>query len=136
MRCEVAIWLAWKARAVEIRSASEIRVSLLRGMCVLRELVSLVQAGTGAKALRFEALDAFAGGGARATQDAETLWLRYRCATHGGAIFKGAGLRQTGVVMADETAQQKDTMKVEKLSLLVLTLCIVVLVYVLVAHPF
>lgn len=45
-------------------------------------------------------------------------------------------MRQTGVVMADETAQQKDTMKVEKLSLLVLTLCIVVLVYVLVAHPF
>jgi len=38
--------------------------------------------------------------------------------------------------MADETAKRKDTMKVEKLSLLVLTLCIVVLVYVLVAKPF
>lgn len=66
----------------------------------------------------------------------EELWLCYRCATHGGAIFKGAELRQTGVVMADETAKQKDTMKVEKLSLLILTLCIVVLVYVLVAKPF
>lgn len=64
------------------------------------------------------------------------LWLRYRCATHGGAIFKGARLRQTGVVMASETAKQKDTMKVEKLSLLILTLCIVMLVYVLVAKPF
>ena len=45
-------------------------------------------------------------------------------------------MRQTGVVMADEAAKQKDTMKVEKLSLLILTLCIVVLVYVLVAKPF
>lgn len=64
------------------------------------------------------------------------LWLCYRCATHSGAIFKGAGLRQTGVGMGNETTKQKDTMKVEKLSLLVLTLCIVVLVYVLVAKPF
>lgn len=38
--------------------------------------------------------------------------------------------------MASETTSKKDTMKVEKLSLLVLTLCIVVLVYVLVARPF
>jgi hypothetical protein len=38
--------------------------------------------------------------------------------------------------MADETTTQKDTMKMEKLSLLVLTLCIVVLVYVLVTKPF
>jgi hypothetical protein len=38
--------------------------------------------------------------------------------------------------MADETTKRKDTMKVEKLSLLVLSLCIVVLVYVLVAKPF
>lgn len=64
------------------------------------------------------------------------LWLCYRCATHGGAIFKGTRLGETGVVMGNETAKQKDTMKVEKLSLLVLTLCIVVLVYVLVAKPF
>jgi hypothetical protein len=64
------------------------------------------------------------------------LWLRYRCATHGGAISKMTGLGETGVVMANETTKQKDTMKVEKLSLLVLTLCIVVLVYVLVAKPF
>lgn len=64
------------------------------------------------------------------------LWLCYRCATHGGAIFKGVELRQTGVVMENETTMKKDTMKMEKLSLLVLTLCIVVLVYVLVAKPF
>lgn len=47
-----------------------------------------------------------------------------------------SGLGETGVVMANETTKQKDTMKMEKLSLLVLTLCIVVLVYVLVAKPF
>jgi hypothetical protein len=64
------------------------------------------------------------------------LWLCYLCATHGGAICKAPGFRQTGVVMASETTKRKDTMKVEKLSLLVLTLCIVVLVYVLVAKPF
>ena len=64
------------------------------------------------------------------------LWLCYRCATHSGAILKGARLGETGVVMANETTKQKDTMKMEKLSLLVLTLCIVVLVYVLVARPF
>jgi hypothetical protein len=64
------------------------------------------------------------------------LWLRYRCANHSGAIFSRAGLGQTGVVMANETTKQKDTMKMEKLSLLVLTLCIVVLVYVLVVKPF
>jgi hypothetical protein len=34
------------------------------------------------------------------------------------------------------TCTGKDSLKVEKLSLLVLTLCIVVLVYVLVARPF
>jgi hypothetical protein len=53
-----------------------------------------------------------------------------------GAIFRARFLRETGVVMADETTGTKDTMKVEKLSLLVLTLCIVVLVYVLVVRPF
>jgi len=38
--------------------------------------------------------------------------------------------------MTTESTPRKDTMKVEKLSLLILSLCIVVLVYVLVAHPF
>jgi hypothetical protein len=38
--------------------------------------------------------------------------------------------------MAQETTNGKDSLRVEKLSLLVLTLCIVVLVYVLVARPF
>ena len=84
-------------------------------------------------------IPADAGGGARDTHGPagrKKLWLRYRCATHGGAIFNGACLGETGVVMANETTKQKDTMKMEKLSLLVLTLCIVVLVYVLVAKPF
>jgi len=53
-----------------------------------------------------------------------------------GAIFRVGFLGETDVVMADETTGKKDTMKVEKLSLLVLTLCIVVLVYVLVVRPF
>jgi len=38
--------------------------------------------------------------------------------------------------MAQESTNRKDNLRVEKLSLLVLTLCIVVLVYVLVARPF
>lgn len=38
--------------------------------------------------------------------------------------------------MADETTKKKDSLRVEKLSLLILSLCIVVLVYVLVAKPF
>jgi len=38
--------------------------------------------------------------------------------------------------MAQESTKGKDTLRVEKLSLLVLTFCIVVLVYVLVARPF
>jgi hypothetical protein len=38
--------------------------------------------------------------------------------------------------MAQEITKGKDSLRVEKLSLLVLTLCIVVLVYVLVARPF
>jgi hypothetical protein len=38
--------------------------------------------------------------------------------------------------MAGETNQRKDSLKVEKLTYLLLTLCVVVLVYVLVAKPF
>jgi hypothetical protein len=38
--------------------------------------------------------------------------------------------------MAQESTNAKDSLRVEKLSLLVLTLCIAVLVYVLVARPF
>lgn len=38
--------------------------------------------------------------------------------------------------MKTESKSGKDNLKVEKLSLLVLTLCIVVLVYLLVARPF
>ena len=38
--------------------------------------------------------------------------------------------------MAAESSSRKDSLKVEKLSLLLLTLCVVALVYVLVVHPF
>ena len=38
--------------------------------------------------------------------------------------------------MAGRSTKGKDTLKVEKVSLLVLTLCIVVLVYLLVERPF
>jgi hypothetical protein len=38
--------------------------------------------------------------------------------------------------MASDSTTRKDTLKVEKLSLLVLALCIVALVYVIVARPF
>jgi hypothetical protein len=38
--------------------------------------------------------------------------------------------------MPDEPTKSKDTLKVEKVSLVVLTICIAVLVYVLVARPF
>jgi len=38
--------------------------------------------------------------------------------------------------MAADTTKRKDSMRMEKLALLVLSLCIVVLVYVLVVRPF
>jgi hypothetical protein len=38
--------------------------------------------------------------------------------------------------MAGDSTTRKDTLKVEKASLLVLALCVVVLIYVLVARPF
>jgi len=38
--------------------------------------------------------------------------------------------------MAGESNPGKDTLKVEKFSILVLTLCIGILVYVLIWHPF
>ena len=64
------------------------------------------------------------------------LWIRYYCACHGRAILKTAVLVETGVTMEAESSQRKDTLKVEKLSLLVLALCAAVLVYLLVARPF
>jgi hypothetical protein len=38
--------------------------------------------------------------------------------------------------MSTEFTKRKDTLKVEKLSLLILTLCVIALVYVLVVRPF
>lgn len=64
------------------------------------------------------------------------LWARYRRATHSGAIANLLALSETVSIMATESSPRKDSMKVEKLSLLVLSLCIAVLVYLLVARPF
>lgn len=71
------------------------------------------------------------------------LWIRYHRAHHGWAIIKTAFLLQTAYILAtgthlmgSESRTRKDTMKVEKLSLLVLALCIVVLIYVIVVRPF
>ena len=63
------------------------------------------------------------------------LWVRYRGASHGGAIFGGGILRET-TSMSAESKSGKDTLKVEKVSILVLGLCIAALVYLLVMRPF
>ena len=64
------------------------------------------------------------------------LWIRYYRARHCRAILKSAFLVETGIAMEAESSQRKDTLKVEKLSLLVLALCVAVLAYLLVARPF
>lgn len=65
------------------------------------------------------------------------LWRCYRRANHSGAIFKQPVLSHTVVItMNAESKPRKDTLKVEKFSLLILTLCVVILVYILVARPF
>lgn len=74
-------------------------------------------------------------GSAAVPYEWKKLWARYRGANHGLAIFRKGILRDTSG-MAAESKSGKDTLKVEKVSLLVLTLCIAVLVYLLVAHPF
>ena len=63
------------------------------------------------------------------------LWARYLGATHWRAIFRSWNLRETCFMNA-ETKSGKDTLKVEKVSILVLGLCIAVLVYLVIARPF
>jgi hypothetical protein len=63
------------------------------------------------------------------------LWACYLGATHGRAIFRMRNSRET-VFMSTETKSGKDTLKVEKVSILVLGLCIAVLVYLVIARPF
>jgi hypothetical protein len=63
------------------------------------------------------------------------LWVRYRRARHRRAIIKPAALLQTRT-MSGEPTIRKDTLKVEKVSLLILTLCVLVLVSLLVFKPF
>ena len=65
----------------------------------------------------------------------QTLGTLLEC-HHGRAIFKPAFFLETGNTMAAESTTRKDNLKVEKLSLIVLTLCIAVLVYLLVCRPF
>ena len=63
------------------------------------------------------------------------LWARYLGATHWRAIFRSWNSRET-LLMSAETKSGKDTLKVEKVSILVLGLCIAVLVYLVIARPF
>jgi len=63
------------------------------------------------------------------------LSTRYHRATATRAILNQAVLLETGS-MASDSSPRKDTLKVEKLSLLILTLCVVVLVGLLVFKPF
>jgi hypothetical protein len=53
-------------------------------------------------------------------------------------LSPGAVLLQTEFIMNAEpnTGKNKDNLRVEKLSLLILSLCIMILVYVLVVRPF
>jgi hypothetical protein len=55
---------------------------------------------------------------------------------HSRAIIKPSLFAGNWNTMAAESNQRKDSLKVEKLSLLILTLCIVVLVALLVFRPF
>jgi hypothetical protein len=56
---------------------------------------------------------------------------------HGRAIVKAAFLSKTRRhTMEAESTTRKDSLKFEKRSLLVLTLCVVVLFYVLIFRPF
>ena len=70
----------------------------------------------------------------RANVSLSTLESYWR-ASHGGAILSHGICMQT-MGMAGDSTTRKDTLKVEKASLLVLALCVVVLIYVLVARPF
>jgi len=71
------------------------------------------------------------------------LWTRYHRANHGRAIIKMAFLPETECIlgtgthiMGTKSTTRKDSLRVEKLALFLLALCIVVLVYVIVARPF
>lgn len=64
------------------------------------------------------------------------LWVRYQRASHNRAILKRAFLRETRLTMASESNKQKESLKVEKVSILVLVLCFFVLVYLLTFRPF
>jgi hypothetical protein len=69
----------------------------------------------------------------------EKLWVRYPCAIHGRAIVAGRRLRQTSIIMeATDTKPSllKGEGKSEKLSLLVLGICIAALVTILIIRPF
>ena len=65
-----------------------------------------------------------------------TLGTLLACHPRRGHFQEGWAARNWFPVMAAESTKRKDSMRVEKLSLLVLSLCIAVLVYVLVVHPF
>ena len=69
----------------------------------------------------------------------EKLWVRYPCAIHGRAIAGDRGLRQTSIIMEavePKSGTWKAEGKTEKLSLLVLAICIATLVTILLIRSF
>jgi hypothetical protein len=63
------------------------------------------------------------------------LWAHYHCATATRAIIKTAFVLETGHTMAS-VPSTRDSLKSEKLSLLILAVCVVVLVSLVVFRPF
>lgn len=62
---------------------------------------------------------------------------RYQCASNGRAIFNSLlPVENVSQFMATASKSKKDTLKMEKASLGVLGICIVVLLYLLVFRPF
>jgi hypothetical protein len=64
------------------------------------------------------------------------LWARYPCATHARAIVSRPSVRQTSPIMDTKSSILKGEGKSEKLSLLLLGLCIAALVTILIIRPF
>ncbi|HLW83983.1 MAG TPA: hypothetical protein VKR60_02135 [Candidatus Sulfotelmatobacter sp.] len=64
------------------------------------------------------------------------LWARYPCASHGRAIVAVRGMGQTSSIMDIKPGVLKGEGKSEKLSLLVLGVCIAALVTILLIRPF
>lgn len=91
---------------------------------------------TGLKRDGLDLFVALCADGSYDTPTCKELWVRYRRATTGGPLSNWLSCWKLNPDMAAESTPRKDSLRVEKLSLLVLTLCIVVLVYLVVFRPF